>query len=133
VHTSDRFAAGTDADVQIGFQHRSASFDRGYTLDHHGHNDFERGSTANYDVHAPIDYDHLDGICIGVADSSGGGDAWHCGYVEVRFVNAPANAQIKGLRLNVNHWLEYESDYGYPRATCCGKRRNGQSPCEIIS
>jgi hypothetical protein len=129
VHTSDRFLAGTDAQVQVGFQLRNGRGTPGYNLDGPDSH-FERGSTDTYNVHPDFDWSFLEGICVGVTNSDGAGDAWHAGWIEV--VNPTVTTGIYGYKMKVDAWLEDESDSGYPKATCCGRKIAQQAECEVL-
>lgn len=127
VKTSDKFLAGTDANVQVGFQMKRGRGrpDKGFSLDKADYDDFERGDNDVYHISThEVPYEDVEGICVGVSDSAGGGDAWHPEYIEVSFHSTT-------IKLNVNAWLEAESEYGYPTATCCGRPSAGQAACEV--
>jgi hypothetical protein len=97
VKTSDKFGAGTDANVVITLNGTSGST-REFKLDGPG-NDFESGSLGTYTVSADRDAGEITSVRIR-HDNSGPAAGWHLAWIEVK-----NKTTGKTWKFNANTWL----------------------------
>jgi hypothetical protein len=102
VKTSDRYLAGTDANVYITLNGSPGQTTGEFYLDTPCYNDFERGNLDTFSI-TRADLGDLTSIRIR-HDNSGSGPGWHLQYIQVLTTTG------KSWMFNCNRWLATDED-----------------------
>ncbi|XP_037075252.1 LOW QUALITY PROTEIN: polyunsaturated fatty acid 5-lipoxygenase-like [Pollicipes pollicipes] len=105
VHTGDRKAAGTDANVYVQLRDSAGHVTAPRRLDHWLFNDLERGTVCQYPFPADPELKDVDSIVLR-RDGAGLGDAWFLDLVEVE------DRQVHSKWVfPVHRWIQTSTEY----------------------